>query len=129
MSKLSYNIKPGGLSADDHERIHELAARGWKSTRIAREIEKHPGTVQWFMYRHGLKAPSYGRTKSSFRNGREVKPFSPEEDAFITALRVQDYTPKQIADLSTRRFGHQRSNHTIACRLVMLAARDDGASA
>lgn len=127
MSKLKYTVLPGGLSVSDHERIHELAGRGWKSSRIAREIEKHPATVQWFMYRSGLKAPAYGRTKSSFRNGREVKPFSPEEDAFITALRLQNYGPKKIADLATNRFGHPRSNHTIACRLVMLAAREDAA--
>ncbi|TIL34270.1 hypothetical protein [Mesorhizobium sp.] len=124
-STLSYQVKPGGLSASDHERIHELAARGWKSSRIAREIEKHPGTVQWFMYRTGLKAPEYGRTKSSFRNGREIKPFTPEEDAFITALRLQNYGPTKIADMATKRFGHPRSNHTVACRLVMLAARED----
>lgn len=122
---LNHPVRPGGLSPDDHRRIFDLAERGWKSHRIAREIEKHPSTVQWFMYRNGLKAPGYPRQTASIRNGRVLKPFTPEEDAFITALRIQGFGPTKIADLTTKRFGHPRSFHTIACRLVMLAARDD----
>ena len=124
---LTHPVRPGGLAPEDHERIFALAERGWKSTRIAREIEKHPSTVQWFMYRHGLKAPLYRRDplKPVTRGGRIVKPFPPEEDAFITALRVQGFGPRKIAELATKRFGHPRNHHTIACRLVMLAARED----
>lgn len=123
-AKLSYAILPGGLTEADHERIFALADEGWKSPRIARAILKHPSTVQWFMYRHGLKAPAYGMGPC-MRGGRLVMPFTPEEDAFVLALRVQDYSPRQIADLATKRFGHPRNHHTVACRLVMLAARED----
>lgn len=124
MSKLPHPVRPGGLSKFDHEMIVTLARRGWKPGRIALTIEKHPATVRWFMYRHGLTAPAYGKPSYS-RGGREVRPFTPDEDAFITALRVQDYGPTKIADLATKRFGHKRSGHTIACRLVMLAAREE----
>lgn len=126
-SVLKHPVRPGGLSAADHEYIHELARRGWTSHRIAASIEKHPSTVQWYMYRHGLKAPQYreNRLKPVVRGGRVVKPFTPEEDAFITALRIQGFGPRKIADLTTKRFGHPRTHHTVACRLVMLASRED----
>jgi IS30 family transposase len=126
-SVVKHPIRPGGLCKFDHEMIFSLAARGWKSGRIAATIEKHPSTVQWFMYRHGLKAPDYRDTKPFWRNGRLVVPFTRDEDAFITALRIQGFKPAKIAELTTKRYGNQRSHHTVACRLVMLAAREDAA--
>lgn len=122
---LSHQVLPGGLSTDDHARIFDLAEnRGWKAHRIARTLQKHPATVQWFMYRQGLAAPVYHGTKPYMRGGRLVVPFTPEEDAFIEALRVQDFGFSKIADLTNKRFGLDRSFHTIHCRLVMLAARE-----
>ena len=122
---LSYAVIPGGLTPAHHDQIFELAERGWKATRIARKLRKHPGTVQWFMYRHGLKAPvSPSEPRAYTRNGRTVKLFMPEEDAFIESLRAAGKGPTEIARLATERFGHPRNMHTIACRLVMLAARE-----
>jgi IS30 family transposase len=121
---LTYAVEPGGLSASDHERIHELHERGWKSTRIARALRKHPSTVQWFMYRNGLKAPEYRDAKPYTRNGRQVVPFSPDEDLFIEAKRTEGIGPRAIAKAADREFGTNRNHHTIACRLVMLAARE-----
>lgn len=125
--KLNHDVLPGGLSEECQARIFELAERGWAASRIARDLRKHPSTVQWFMYRSGLKAPEYRKTEPYYRGGRLVVPFSPEEDAFIVALRVQDYSPRKIAELASKRFGHDRNNHTVRCRLVMLAAREDAA--
>lgn len=124
-AKLNHPVRPGGLSKLDHDKIFALAARGWKSSRIAAALEKHPSTVQWFMYRNGLKAPEYRSSKPYIRNGRLVAPFSPEEDAYIVALRVQGFGPLKISELATKRFGNVRNFHTVACRLVMLAARED----
>jgi hypothetical protein len=122
--KINHPVRPGGLSKRDHEYIFALAEQGWKAHRIARAIEKHPATVQWFMYRSGLRAPAYRGTDPYFRNGRMIVPFTPEHDAFIEALRVQGYGLSKIAEMATKRFGHERSPHTINCRLVMLAARE-----
>jgi IS30 family transposase len=118
----------GRLTDADKERIFKLAGDGLGSGRIAREIKRHPGTVLWFMYRNGLHAPRYhaNRPRVYTRGGRTVRAFSPEEDAFITALRIQDYSYKDIARLTSHRFRTERSGHVIQCRLVMLAARDDG---
>lgn len=48
-------------------------------------------------------------------------PFSPEEDAFVRALEVQHYEAGDIARMTSRRFGHQRTRSAIAVRLAELA--------
>lgn len=120
---VPHPVLEGGLSATDHEAVFRLAAKGWKSSRIAREIRKHPSTVRWFMYSNGLTVPRYGR-QPTVRNCRR-RPFSPEEDSFIEQLRGAGVGFAAIASLASERYGHPRSPHTIRCRLVMLAARDD----
>jgi hypothetical protein len=121
---LSYEVVPGGLGPVERDRIFALAKKGLKGHKIARELRKHPATVRWFMYRNGLLAPKhYG--PPTLRGGKIVKPFTPEEDAFITALRVQSFGPTEIARLTTKRFGHPRTLHVVSQRLVMLAARED----
>jgi len=127
VSKLKYDVRPGGLAEEDHQRIFDLAARGWKPTRIAREIEKHPATVYWFMIRNSLATPGATKFKTYIRNGKPVVPYSPEEDAFIVALRVQDYSLAEIARLAASRFGTNRKMHSVQVRLIMLAARDEAA--
>jgi IS30 family transposase len=119
----------GRLTDADKQRIFELHSNGMGPCRIARAIKRHPATVNWFMYRTGLRAPRYhaNRPQSYVRNGRTVRAFSPEEDAFITALRIQDFGFTEIARLANQRFGTERGVHTIHCRLVMLAAREDEA--
>ena len=123
---LSYAVDPGGLSEADHERIFALAEKGWRSTRIARSIRKHPSTVGWFMYRHGLRPMlTTDAVREYVRGGRTVRRFTREEDAYIQALRIQDVSFADIARLTTARFGHPRHIHTIHCRLVMLAGQDE----
>jgi len=119
--RLRYEVEPGGLSVQDRERIFELAERGWTAGRIGSTLRKHPSTVRWFMYRSGLATPNYGRLPS-VRGTRIVKPFTPEEDAFISGLRTTGYAVRNIAWAATKKFGHPRSPHTVACRLVMIAA-------
>lgn len=121
----SHPVLPGGLSEADHERIFEMAEKGWKPSRIAQTLSKHPSTVQWFMYRQGLSAPSYGKPAQVRKDGTVVKPFLPEEDDVILKLRIDGAGPTSIARTMTERFGHKRSMHTIACRLVMLASREE----
>lgn len=124
--KLSYTVKPGGLSPEDHERIFSLAEKGLTCGRIAHKLEKHPATVRWFMYRNGLARPS---TKHGMPKGRPNaagrKAYSPEEDAFIVALRAAGTDLRIIAEQVSERFGHKRSRHGVEVRLVMLAAAGD----
>ena len=125
MAKFSHVVKPGGLSEADHAEIYDRAERGQRASQIARAIGKHPSTVQWFMYSEGLAAPRQRDDPQPYmRGGRLVRPYSREEDAFIEALRVQDYSLSKIAELTNKRFGTERTYHTIQMRLIMLAARE-----
>ncbi|RBP01072.1 hypothetical protein DFR50_15917 [Roseiarcus fermentans] len=114
-----------GLSDHDRDRIVEMAEAGLKSCTIAKAIGKHPSAVCSFMYVAGLQAPGPARTTVAIRNGKIVKPFGPDEDAFITRLRVDGLGTTRIAAAATERFGHPRTKRTIHQRLVMLAARDE----
>jgi IS30 family transposase len=117
------------LNDDDHTRIRELAEKGWKSGRIAQVIGKKPATVYWFMLRNGLaERPVSHRTMAYKRGANWVYPYSAEEDAFIEALRIQNYDFKTIADLATKRFGKPRNHHSVFVRLTILAATEKAAA-
>jgi IS30 family transposase len=118
----------GSLTEHDHELIEQLAGEGVSANAIARRIGKHPSTVQWFMYSHGLAAPKQREAPMSYwRGNRQVHRFTRIEDSLIEALRVDGSTPEQIAEICSKRFGTQRSHHTIRCRLKMLAAAEGAA--
>lgn len=113
------------LTQPDHRRIDELAAQGHNARRIAQLIGRHPSTVHWYMYCNGLSVPKKQETPITYvRNGVRVHRFTDEEDVFIQALRLQDYTPEEIAKHAAARFGTERKHHSIRCRLKMLAARE-----
>lgn len=110
----------------DHRRIEELAAKTFTAGRIAQILRRHPSTVQWYMYCNGLLAPRKLEKPITYvRNGVRVHRFTDEEDTFIEALRIQDYTPVEIAAAAAKRFGTERKHHSIRCRLKMLAAREN----
>jgi hypothetical protein len=117
----------GRLTNEDRKRIHDLADAGRKAPTIAREINRNASTVHWYMLTAGLAKPTStaNRPKTYTRNGRTIHLFSPEEDIFIEALRIQDYTFERIAEIANKRFGTTRSAQSIKVRLIMLAARDD----
>lgn len=117
----------GRLTDEDRDRIDELAGQGMNARAIAREIKRHPCTVAWYMYSAGLKAPGPTPEKPSsyVRNGRVVHRYTRDEDAFIQVLRIQSYPLTRIAEITSKRFGTARTAHTIECRLIMLAARED----
>lgn len=129
MGGITHIVRPGGLSEADREQIFALAEKGLKSGPIARWLEKHPATVRWFMYRHGLVQPILGRQSmpSDRPNAAGRKGYTAEEDAHLLALRVEGLGPTVIARRMTARFGHPRSMHGVSVRLTMLAAREDDA--
>lgn len=117
----------GRLTDSDRDQIDALATRGLTAGRIAQKLKRHPATVLWYMYSSGLKAPRPAPDKqvSYVRNGRTIHRFTAEEDAFIQALRIQDFSLHKIAELASKRYGTARTHHTIRCRLTMLASRED----
>lgn len=121
-------MKAGRMTAAEDDQVAELAERGWTAGRIALKLDRHKGTINFAMTRLGLKAPA-DRQFKYVRNGRLVRSFSADEDAFILALRAQDYPTTRIAVLVTKRTGHARTAATIGIRLKMLANRDEMALA
>lgn len=123
MSSVPATILRGRLSEAELEQIEALAERRLSPGIIAMRLNRHPATVGYAMHRMGLRTLAK-REFSYVRNGVAVKSFSAEEDAFVTALRVQGFTTTKIAGLVTKRFGHRRSPHTINVRLVLLSNSD-----
>lgn len=120
MTRVPDTIKRGLLTPAENEQIAALADRGFSAGRIALKLNRHPVTVSYAMHRLGVRTLVL-KDFDYVRNGVRVKSFSRDEDAFLTALRVQGYPVTKIAELVTKRFGHKRSAHTIGVRLILLS--------
>lgn len=114
----------GRLSEAERDQIVHMAELGMRAGHIARVLQRHPGTINFAMHALGVQKLTL-RKFNYKRNGREVRSFSREEDAWITALRIQGYSTTKIAMLATLRWGHPRNAATIGIRLKMLASLED----
>lgn len=118
----------GPVSAAERQQIELLVDAGVSTVRIAQQQGRAYETVRYHVLRIGA-CRMHPRPGRAYRRGNTlVQPFSPAEDAFIEALRCQDFGLSEIARLATRRFGHARSRSTIQTRLFALAARAEAAS-
>lgn len=125
-TRVPDTIKRGLLTPAENEQIVELAGRGLSAGRIAQKLNRHPVTVGYAMHRLGLRK-LMRKSFAYVRNGVEVRSFSAEEDALLTALRVQGHSTTKIAEVLTKRFGHKRSPHTVNVRLVLLSNDEEAA--
>jgi hypothetical protein len=122
------NIRRGRMSAADKVEIERLATTMAKPTpgKIARKINRHVSTVNWFMLTRGLIERKPGRIPHSYvRNGITVHPYTEEHDDFIVTLRSQGLKFPKIAELATAQFGIARNQHSVHVRLIQLAAAPD----
>lgn len=117
-------VKRGRLSVPEHQDVAAVHDRGLTSGQIAVRLNRHQGTISNELVRIGARPPQQCRTKTYRRGSSIVKPFSPEEDIWIEALRVQGYTWAKIGELCRKRYGHARTPATIGTRLRQLAARN-----
>lgn len=115
----------GRLTDAERDQIVHMAELGMRATQIARVLQRHPGTINFAMHALGVARLTLRRCKPYNRNGREVHSFSADEDAWITALRIQGYSTPKIATLATLRWGHPRNAATIGIRLKMLANAEE----
>lgn len=120
-------VKRGRLSEAEIATIAELGERGLNAGQIALRLGgRSASTIYWRLLLLGLAKPKQpAASKPYLRKGVLITPFSAEEDAFIRALRVQDYSTPKIAELCTKRCGHRRTAHSVHVRLVMLSAYDE----
>lgn len=124
MRAIAPDIKRGRLSRQEKDTIEKLFDDGVTTGQIAQRLNRHPSTVGFAVTLLGLRPPAQ-RVFAYKRNGRDVRSFGPDEDAFILALRTQGFTWTKIAEITGRRTGHARSAATIGTRLRMLANREE----
>lgn len=117
-------VKRGRFSQAERDMIADLVDEGLTASQIARRLNRHPGSVNGQIALQSLRAPM-PRAFCYMRNGALVRSFSAEEDAFMVALRVQQFTITKIAEMCTKRFGHPRRPHAVNMRLRQLAAREE----
>lgn len=124
MSAVAYGR--GRLTDYDRARIQEFAENGLKAGRIAQLIKRHQSTVYWHMISQGLIQPKPSPVKAAtyMRGTTTVYRYCADEDAFITALRIQGFHFEDIARNAAKRFSTKRTAHSVQVRLIMLAARD-----
>jgi hypothetical protein len=119
------NVIRGRLSQDELTAIEAMYEATPSTQLIAFALRRHPSTVNFALYRLGLRAPNTTRSFEYLRNGRTVKSFSPAEDALIVRLRTEGRTWGEIATEAAKLTGYQRSKHSIGARLLMLANIED----
>jgi hypothetical protein len=123
-------MKRGRLSSEEQAEINRLAETMANPTpgKIARRIDRNNSTVKWYMLTHGLidMPVRYGPAPYTTKSGVTKRPFTPEEDARITELRVQCLVYRKIAEIVSKEFG-PRTTHSVHVRLVMLGATTEAA--
>jgi hypothetical protein len=116
------------MTDDDRQRIEQLAATLAKPTpgKIARKIQRHPATVNWYMLTHGLIERKPGRAAGPYqRNGKTIYPYTEAHDARLTELRIAGKVWREIGEILTREFGIERDAHSVQVRNAQLAAAPD----
>lgn len=123
--KPSPDIRRGRMTDEDKAKIVELSESMKKPTpgKIARAINRHPATVNWFMLTRGLleRKPRHAPRQYT-RNGQTIYPYNEEQDLRIEALRVEGKPFREIAEIVTAEFGFKRTAHSVQVRLVQLTA-------
>lgn len=125
MTKAPPTVLRGRMSDADRAEIERLASTMLKPTpgKIARKINRHVATVNWYMLTHGLIERKIGRAPRSYtRSGRTIHPYQPEHDARIEQLRADGKTHREIAEIITAEFDIKRTAHSVQVRMVQLAA-------
>ena len=106
--------------------------RGWSDRRIAKAVSAKHGreiTESGAGYRllsAGADLPPHRRRECKLpavyrRNGREVRRFSPAEDAIIEALTLEGQTDRQIVEALVAAGHPRRRPHVMISRRLILA--------
>ena len=130
MTRAPDTVKRGRLSAEEKAAIIRLADSMQTPTpgKIARRLNRHVSTVNWYMIRHGLleRPIKYRAETYTRRDGVIVRPFTAIEDQRLLSLRRDGKVPAEIAAILVDQFGYRRTPHSVQVRLVLLAAYSDG---
>jgi IS30 family transposase len=124
------NVRHGRMSDAEKAEIERLALalKRPSPAEIARQMERHPATVAWYMIRHGLidRKISYRRRDPTYRVDGIRHPYSEAQDRRLLELRRANKKYREIAAMLTAEFGIPRNAHSVQVRATMLAAYDGG---
>ncbi len=112
------------LTDEQIGRICEMRESGKSYAIIARVIGCSRGAVSWQCLRHGADKPGATNTQAAHpfeckRGNHTVRRYTPEEDALIIALAIQNFPRTGIA----KRLG--RKPHSVMGRILTLARREN----
>jgi hypothetical protein len=110
----------GPMSEAELERSAELFQNGYSTGRIAALLGRHRSTVNWALQRMGLKPPQMLERRAFLRKGREVRPFTREEDELLLRRRREGVPYRAILEEMEQRFGYRRMQNTVRMRLIQL---------
>lgn len=116
-------MKRKPLTPAEQDRVVEMREGGATISKIATALGCSCGSVRYWCLVHaavppkGLKKHTAGG--SMVRNGRVVRPFSPEEDQEIMRLRGEGLSLAEIG----RRVG--RAHNSILMRLMSISVREE----
>lgn len=122
------NLIRGKMTDAERAEIERLCATMTKPTsgKIARKMNRHVSTVNWYRLRNGLIERKPQRAPRIYvRNGREVHPYSEDHDSRLLELRTAGKVFREIGEILTAEFGIERDAHSVQVRMTLLAAAPD----
>lgn len=128
MTKAIRAFKRGPMTDAERSEIDHLAGlvANPSSRRIANKLNRHPGTVFWYMLNKGFLTRTLRYNMQPYRRGdRMVYPYTREEDLRLLELRREGKNPRQIAEIVNAEFGRSHSGHSADVRLKFLAAYEN----
>lgn len=121
-------IKRGRMSIEEKKNVETVINSMRQPTpgKVARRVNRHPATINWYMLTHGHIERKCGHAPRPYcRNGKMIYPYTAEQDARIEQLRTEGKSFREIAETLTIEFGIERSAHSIQVRLVQLTVAPD----
>lgn len=124
-SRPAYATKQGRFTPFEIAMVYKLADAGLTTAQIAMRLQRHPSGVMYHVLRAGVRQKPLPQGLGDYvRNGRTVRRFTPEQDAFIEQLDMQAVPRVEICRRYEAQFGHKRAPNSIKLRLMQLAAQE-----
>jgi len=122
--KPAWATVTGPLTQTERDTIEALAEKDYRCYRIAATLKRKPSCIYYHMLVRGMIEPKLVRNFTVYtRKGKEVRSFSPEEDARLEAERAKGRTFHEMAKVWRDWFGHPRCSGTLRMRCIALAAK------
>lgn len=114
------------LTEEGAARLERLRQRGWSYASIGREVGLSASAVHYQCLIRGLVSPNQrgktgckGPAEMTYRDGRQMRRFTPEDETRMLELEAQGLSVGQIAKAMGR------AQTSVRIKLLMLAHRQE----